>query len=205
MSSSNLSKAAVPIESARGGRTSREPAEFPQTADAALVGRCRRGELGAFEELYRQHARRLYNLALRMLGNTADAEDVVQDSFLLAHRRLESFRGESSLGTWLYRLAMNQCLDRLRSRATRDSQMTESLDETGLSWQPSARADTPVARMDLKAAIARLADGARAVFVLHDVEGLEHREIARALGISEGTSKSQLHKARLRLRQLLRG
>jgi RNA polymerase sigma-70 factor (ECF subfamily) len=176
----------------------------PQAADAALVERCRRGELGAFEELYQQHARRLYNLALRMLGSTADAEDVVQDVFLLAHRRLDSFRGESSLGTWLYRLAMNQCLDRLRSRAARDSQMTDSFDEAGLSWQPTARAETPVARMDLKAAIARLADGARAVFVLHDVEGLEHREIARALGISEGTSKSQLHKARLRLRQLLR-
>ncbi len=181
------------------------PAVPARAADDALVERCRRGELGAFEELYNQHAPRLYNLAQRMLGNTADAEDVVQDTFLLVHRRLDSFRGEAALGTWLYRLCVNQCLDRLRSRAGREAQATDSLDEPTRVWQPAARTDRPVDRMDLKSAIARLPEGSRSVFVLHDVEGLEHREIGRLLGISEGTSKSQLHKARLRLREILKG
>lgn len=181
------------------------PAVPARAADAALVERCRRGELGAFEELYRQHAARLYNVALRMLGNGADAEDAVQDTFLAAHKRLDSFRGEAALGTWLYRLAVNQCLDRLRSRAGREQLATDSLDEPTRVWQPAARADRPVERMDLKSAIARLPEGSRSVFVLHDVEGLEHREIGTLLGISEGTSKSQLHKARLRLREMLQG
>src|SRR5512132_1696237 len=163
------------------------PAVSAHAADDALVDRCRRGELGAFEELYNQHAQRLYALACRMLGNTADAEDVVQDTFLTAHRRLETFRGEAALGTWLYRLAVNQCLDRLRSRAGREAQATDSLDAPDSTWQPTERADKPVERMDLKRAIARLPEGGRSVFVLHDVEGLEHRAIGKLLGISEGT------------------
>ncbi len=181
------------------------PIVSARAADAALVERCRRGELGAFEELYGQHAARLFNLAVRMLGSTADAEDAVQDTFLAAHRRLDSFRGEAALGTWLYKLAVNQCLDRLRSRAAREGQATDSLDEPVGAPQPRARRDSVVERMDLRSAIARLPQGGRTVFVLHDVEGLEHREIAKLLGISEGTSKSQLHKARLRLRDSLRG
>ena len=180
------------------------PIVSARAADGALVERCRRGELGAFEELYRQHAARLFSLAVRMLGNPADAEDAVQDTFLTAHKRLETFRGEAALGTWLYKMAVNQCLDRLRSRAAREGHATESLDEPVGAWQPHARHDSPVERMDLKSAIARLPEGGRAVFVLHDVEGLEHREIAKLLGISEGTSKSQLHKARLRLRGFLK-
>jgi RNA polymerase sigma-70 factor, ECF subfamily len=198
MDSSNVSKRVVHLVDTGPGSGSR-------AADAALVERCRRGELGAFEELYQQHAARLYNVAYRMLGHRTDAEDVVQDAFLLAHRRLESFRGEAALGTWLYRLTVNQCLDRLRSRAAREAHATDSLDEPDSRWQPASRADATLERMDLQAAIARLPDGSRTVFVLHDVEGLEHREVARLLGISEGTSKSQLHKARLRLRALLKG
>ena len=85
--------------------------------DQALLERCRKGDLGAFEEIYRTHSPRLYSLALRMLGNPADAEDMLQEIFLSAHRKLEGFRGEAALGTWLYRLATNQCLDYLRSRA----------------------------------------------------------------------------------------
>lgn len=180
------------------------PAVSARAADEVLVERCRRGELGAFEELYTQHARRLYNLACRMLGNGTDAEDAVQDTFLIAHRRLDTFRGEAALGTWLYRLAVNQCLDRLRSRAGREAQATDSLDEPDRAWHPAGRPDQPVERMDLKRAIARLPAGSRSVFVLHDIEGLEHREIGKLLGISEGTSKSQLHKARLRLREMLK-
>jgi RNA polymerase sigma-70 factor (ECF subfamily) len=173
--------------------------------ELALVERCRRGDLGAFEELYRAHAGRLYSLAVRLVGNAADAEDLLQEIFLAAHRKLDTFRGESALGTWLYRLATNLCLDHLRSRAARSSQMTDPMDdEPGLfDRATSALAEQTVTRMDLERALARLPEGSRAAFVLHDVEGLEHREVAEVLGIAEGTSKSQVHKARLRLRHLL--
>ena len=178
-----------------------------RTDDRALVERVRGGDLAAFEELYRAHAGRLYSVAYRMLGNQADAEDLLQDIFLAAHRKLDSFRGESALGTWLYRLATNLCLDHLRSRAARTNQLTDALDDEPAAADAGSRglADRTVTRMDLERALAQLPDGCRAAFVLHDVEGLEHREVAEALGIAEGTSKSQVHKARLRLRALLGG
>ncbi|HXH05439.1 MAG TPA: sigma-70 family RNA polymerase sigma factor [Vicinamibacterales bacterium] len=175
-----------------------------RATDVEIAERCRRGDAAAFEELYRRHAARLYNLACRMLGTSADAEDAVQEVFLTAYRRIASYRGEAALGTWLYRLAVNHCVDRLRGRIARDDRATDPLDTPGAA-APSVRPDRLVERLDLEAAILRLPDGCRTVFVLHDVEGLEHREIAGLLGISEGTSKSQLHKARLRLRALLRG
>jgi RNA polymerase sigma-70 factor (ECF subfamily) len=171
----------------------------------ALVERCRRGDLGAFEELYRAHAGKLFSVACRMLGNASDAEDLLQEIFLSAHRKLESFRGESALGTWLYRLATNQCLDYLRSRAARTNQVTDGFDDEPGSYEPGSRglAEQAVTKMDLERALAQLPEGCRAAFLLHDVQGLEHREVAEALGIAEGTSKSQVHKARLRLRALL--
>jgi RNA polymerase sigma-70 factor (ECF subfamily) len=174
--------------------------------DLALVERCRRGDLAAFEELYRAHAGRLYSVACRMVGNPADAEDLLQEIFLAAHRKLDSFRGESALGTWLYRLATNLCLDHLRSRAARTNQLTDALDDEPALADASSRglADRTLSRMDLERALAQLPEGCRAAFVLHDVEGLEHREVAEVLGIAEGTSKSQVHKARLRLRTLLK-
>ena len=178
-----------------------------RAGDMALVDRCRRGDLGAFEELYRAHAGRLYSVACRMVGNTTDAEDLLQEIFLTAHRKLESFRGDSSLGTWLYRLATNQCLDYLRSRGVRAGQVTDALEDDATLADTGGRglAEQTVTKMDLERALARLPEGCRAAFVLHDVEGLEHREVAEVLGIAEGTSKSQVHKARLRLRLLLRG
>jgi RNA polymerase sigma-70 factor (ECF subfamily) len=176
-----------------------------RAAELALVQRCRQGELGAFEELYRAHAGRIYGLAMRMLGNTADAEDLLQEIFLAAHRKLETFRGEAALGTWLYRLATNQILDHVRSRAARTGQMTDGLDDASLL--PDAMGhrlgDRAIDRVDLERALAQLPEGCRAAFVLHDIEGLEHQEVADVLGIAEGTSKSQVHKARLRLRGLL--
>jgi RNA polymerase sigma-70 factor, ECF subfamily len=173
--------------------------------EMALVERCRRGDLAAFEELYRVHAGRLFSVACRMLGNPADAEDLLQEIFLSAHRKLESFRGESALGTWLYRLATNHCLDYLRSRAARTNQLTDALDDEVGLFEPGRRglAEQTITKMDLERALAQLPDGCRAAFVLHDIEGLEHREVAAALGIAEGTSKSQVHKARLRLRSVL--
>lgn len=187
---------AHPSAGAGGGRA----------AELQLVERCRQGELGAFEELYQAHSGRLFSLAVRMLGNPADAEDMLQEIFLSAHRKLDSFRGEAALGTWLYRLAMNQILDHVRSRAARTGQLTDGLDDTSLLADAAGHrlADRAIDRIDLERALAELPEGCRAAFVLHDVEGLEHREVSDVLGIAEGTSKSQVHKARLRLRGLLR-
>ena len=139
-----------------------------------------------------------------MCGTRADAEDLLQEIFLLAYRKLPEFRGDSTVGTWLYRLAMNRCLDHLKSRQTRASGATSSLDEETMAG-PRHVPDGGIHRLDLERAIARLPEGARAAFVLHDVEGFQHNEIAAILGITEGTSKSQLHKARLKLRALLTG
>ncbi len=177
------------------------PAPLRQ-GDLALAERCRQGELGAFEELYRTHSGRLYSVALRMVSNPADADDLLQEIFLSAHRKLESFRGESSLGTWLYRLAVNLCLDYLRSRSGRAIQVTDPLDDESGFPDAGGRglAEQTVTRMDLERALAQLPVGCRTAFVLHDVEGLEHREVGEIMGIAEGTSKSQVHKARLRLR-----
>lgn len=173
--------------------------------DMALVERCRQGDLAAFEELYRAHAGKLFSVACRMLGNPTDAEDLLQEIFLSAHRKLDGFRGEAALGTWLYRLATNHCLDYLRSRAARTNQLTDALDDELGLYEAGSRglAEQTVTKMDLERAMARLPDGCRAAFVLHDIQGLEHREVADALGIAEGTSKSQVHKARLRLRAIL--
>src|SRR5215204_7708744 len=109
-----------------------QPAPAARAAELHLVERCRQGELGAFEELYRQHSGRLFSLAVRMLGNQPDAEDQLQEIFLSAHRKLEGFRGEAALGTWLYRLAMNQLLDYVRSRGARAGQLTDGLDDATL-------------------------------------------------------------------------
>ena len=183
------------------------PVPPARAAEMVLVERCRRGELGAFEELYRAHAGKLFSLVLRMVGNPTDAEDLLQDIFLAAHRKLEGFRGESALGTWLYRLAMNQCLDHLRSRSAKTGQLTDALDDEAPMPDAGSRgiAAQAVAKLDLERALAQLPEGCRAAFLLYDVEGLDHREVADALGIAEGTSKSQVHKARFRLRALLGG
>jgi RNA polymerase sigma-70 factor (ECF subfamily) len=178
-----------------------------RASDLELAQRCRRGDAGAFEELYRAHAARLYGLVLRMTGSTSDAEDLLQEVFLQAHRKLAGFRGESTLGTWLYRLAVNQSLDFLRSRQGKMSRTTGSLDEDGAA-EPAAPAPpipAAISRLDLERAIARLPEGCRAAFLLHDVEGFGHQEIGDMLGVSEGTSKSQVHKARMKLRAMLGG
>ena len=178
-----------------------------RAADLELAHRCERGDISAFEEVYRTHAPRLYTLVLRMTGSQEDAEDLLQEVFLHAHRKLGGFRGDSSLGTWLYRLAVNQCLDFLRGRQTRMARATGSYDEEGANEPvaPAPVVPAAISRVDLERAIARLPDGCRTAFVLHDVEGFAHHEVADMLGISEGTSKSQVHKARARLRTILSG
>ncbi len=177
-----------------------------RTADLELAARCRAGDADAFEELYRQHSRRLYGLVLRMTGSAAEAEDLLQEVFLQAYRKLPGFRGDSTLGTWLYRLTMNHCLDHLRGRQAKMSRATESLEGENAAdpAAPEPAVPSAISRMDLERAIEALPPGSKAAFLLHDVEGFEHREIAGILGISEGTSKSQVHKARLKLRALLK-
>ena len=168
-----------------------------------LVARCRAGDVDAFETLYRQHAARIYSLACRMAGSPEDGEDLLQEIFLQAHRKLGSFKGDSAIGTWLYRLAVNHCLDFVRSRQAKMNKLTETLDAES-SFEPAARRDSPIARLDLERAIERLPEGCREAFVLHDVEGFDHKEVAGQLGIAEGTSKSQVFKARMKLRGYLR-
>ena len=127
--------------------------------------------------------------------------------FLNAYRKVSNFRGESSLGTWLYRMAVNHCLDYLRGRHSKMARTTDSIDDEGMV-EPAAVAPlvaSAISRLDLERAIEQLPDGCRTAFVLHDVEGFEHHEIATMLGISEGTSKSQVHKARMKLRGMLKG
>jgi len=186
----------------RGAATLSSPA-----ADLELAQRCGQGDPDAFEQLYRAHAGRLYTLIVRMVASTETAEDLLQEVFLTAYRKMNLFRGDSSLGTWLYRMAVNHCLDYLRGRQSKMARTTDSLDEDGMA-EPAASAPlvaSAINRLDLERAIERLPDGCRTAFVLHDVEGFEHHEIATMLGISEGTSKSQVHKARMKLRGILNG
>jgi RNA polymerase sigma-70 factor (ECF subfamily) len=189
----------------------RLPRSFPSkeltghsaAAEAELVARCQAGDVDAFETLYRSHAARIYALASRMAGSAEEGEDLLQEIFLQAFRKLGSFKGDAALGTWLYRLALNHCLDFVRSRQARMGKLTETLDAER-SFEPPARRDTPIARIDLDRAIERLPAGCREAFVLHDVEGFDHKEVGELLGIAEGTSKSQVFKARMKLRALLR-
>ena len=162
-------------------------------------------DMSGFDEIYGKHYRRVYSICLRMTGNVAEAEDLTQEVFLQLHRKLKSFRGESAFTTWLHRLTVNHVLMHFRKRrvrseiGTEDGEMPDQVDpETD-----NPRAMPIVDQIGLDVAIAKLPPGYRKVFVLHDVEGFEHEEIAGILKCSSGTSKSQLHKARLRLRKLL--
>jgi RNA polymerase sigma-70 factor, ECF subfamily len=159
-----------------------------------------------FEEIFRLHHRRVYSLCLRMIGNSTEAEDLTQDVFIQVFRRLGSFRGESAFTTWLHRLTVNQVLMHLRKKHIKKEQLTEDGElRVGIASYRNRFNRPPVLeRLALDEAIVQLPHGYRTVFVLHDVEGLEHSEIALLLGCSIGTSKSQLHRARMRMRFLLR-
>lgn len=161
--------------------------------DAALAAK---GDAAAFERLYRRHAARIHSLCRRML-NAELADDVTQDVFVRAWQKLHLFRGEAAFGTWLHRLAINVVLGKRAEAAKLRSRFSD--DET--VWERAAtRPAGSDTRMDFEAALARLPDGAREIFVLHDIEGYKHEEIANLLGVSAGTSKSQLHRARMALR-----
>lgn len=178
----------------------------PQASDYELTQRANEGDMSAFEELYERHNRRVYSLCLRMTGNTAEAEDLTQEAFIQLYRKTGSFRGESAFTTWLHRLTVNQVLMHFRKRGVRMEQTTED-GETPVQivrGTENPNAMPVVDRIALDKAVGQLPPGYRTVFILHDVEGHEHEEIARMLGCSVGTSKSQLHKARMKLRGLLR-
>ena len=181
-------------------------AERSQTlSDLELARRAAAGDTAAFEQLYAQHHRRVYSLCLRMLGNASQAEDMTQEAFLQVYKKIGSFRGDSAFTTWLHRLTVNQVLMHFRKRGVKLEHTSEEGDFTNVIETPiqSTRRISMVDRLALEKAISELPPGYRTVFVLHDVEGYEHEEIANLLGVSIGTSKSQLHKARMRLRELL--
>jgi RNA polymerase sigma-70 factor (ECF subfamily) len=174
-------------------------------SDVELARAAAAGDSAAFEKLYEQHRRRVYSLCLRMLGNVSQAEDLTQEVFLQLFKKIGSFRGDSAFTTWLHRLTVNQVLMHLRRRGVKLEHTSEEGDFTDVVETPlqSTRRISMVDRLALEKAISELPPGYRTVFVLHDVEGYEHEEISDLLGVTVGTSKSQLHKARMRLRELL--
>jgi RNA polymerase sigma-70 factor (ECF subfamily) len=178
----------------------------PQASDYQLAQSASGGDMQSFEELYERHHRRVYSLCLRMTSNTAEAEDLAQEVFIQLFRKIGSFRGESAFTTWLHRLTVNQVLMHFRKKGVRLEQTTEDGEAPVqvVRGTENPNAMPVVDRIALDKAIGQLPPGYRTVFVLHDVEGHEHEEIARMLGCSVGTSKSQLHKARMKLRGLLR-
>jgi RNA polymerase sigma-70 factor (ECF subfamily) len=180
----------APLEHEQTGGTD------PDTVDATLAAS---GDASAFERLYRSHVARVYSLVRRMLDDD-DADEVAQDVFVRAWQKLGTFRGEAAFGTWLHRLAVNVILGRRETLGIRRKRYLEG--DAALEMIP-ARRPGPELTMDFETAMARLPDGAREVFVLHDVEGYRHEEIAEMLGLATGTSKSQLHRARMALRRHL--
>lgn len=170
-------------------------------ADAADVKLAAAGDTRAFERLYRRHVARVHSLARRMLGGAADADEATQEVFVRAWRKLDTFRGDSAFGTWLHRIAITVILAHRKSASRLAARIATDEFAVAAAAQRPVRTDL---RVDVEAAIEMLPDGAREVFVLYDVEGYRHEEIARRLGISVGTSKSQLHRARMLLRGLLK-
>jgi len=178
--------------------------------EAEAIERAKQGDAEAFQALYEKHKRRVYSLCLRMTANVAEAEDLTQEAFLQLYRKIATFRGESAFSTWLHRLSVNVVLMHLRKKGL----PVVSLEET----TQGVEEDSPkkdfgaddlalagsIDRLQLQRAVDDLPPGYRTIFVLHDVEGYEHNEIAEIVGCSIGNSKSQLHKARMRLRDLLK-
>ena len=201
----------------KGNLTDRDPKEAQRQGtgsekdpnEAELIERAKQGDAQAFQALYDKHKRRVYSLCLRMTANTAEAEDLTQEAFLQLYRKIATFRGESAFSTWLHRLSVNVVLMQLRKK---------SLPVVSLEESTQGEEDTPkkdfgaedlalagsIDRLQLQRAVDDLPPGYRMIFVLHDIEGYEHNEIATIVGCSIGNSKSQLHKARMKLRDLLK-
>lgn len=182
------------IRDEKAGRTDKELARLAAAGDAA-----------AFEEIHRRHRRLVYAVALRMTGNHDDAEDLTQDSFVSVLRGIGSFRGEASFTSWLYRLVVNQVKMHFRRRRSRPEEQTSDgvLPERGASFERDVDSRQVIDRLAIEKAVRRLPPGYRSAFILYDVAGYKHKEIGQMMGWSAGTSKSQLHRARLGLQKLL--
>ncbi len=191
---------------AREAQATVSATETKPATDYELTQSASTGDMNAFQQLYERHNRRVYSLCLRMTGNTAEAEDLAQEVFIQLFRKTGSFRGESAFTTWLHRLTVNQVLMHFRKRGVKMEKTTEDGESPIqiVKGTENPNAMPVIDRIALDKAIAQLPPGYRTVFVLHDVQGHEHEEIARMIGVSVGTSKSQLHKARMKLRGLLR-
>jgi RNA polymerase sigma-70 factor, ECF subfamily len=186
------------------------PFESKRLSETEIIRRAQDGDEAMFEYLYRLHSRRVYALCLRLVKDPSEAEDLAQEAFLLLVRKISTFRGESAFSTWLHRLTINRVLMQLRKKSLQVvsiEAVPDPHDETGSRGtdigMPDLMIEGTLDRINLERCIAQLPVGYRTIFVLHDVQGHEHREIATILGRSIGASKSQLHKARRRLRELL--
>jgi len=176
------------------------PVPDDRAVERGLVARAQQGDLVAFEELYRRNVGRVFALCCRLAGDGLRAEELAQDVFVRAWQRLSTFRGDSAFYSWLYTLAVNMCYSERRSRMRRLARVMPTDDLT--PYEKPAR-ERPEHGLDLEKAIAALPDGARAVFVMHDVHGFKHAEIAEVMGVATGTCKAQLHRARKLLRESL--
>jgi len=198
--------ASEPVAAGKGDLTDPKQA---QLTEAEAIERAKQGDEAAFEVLYHLHKRRVYSLCLRMVSNPAQAEDLTQEAFLQLFRKVSTFRGESAFSTWLHRMTVNVVLMHLRKKGLPLVSLEETI-ETDEEIQkkelgaPDVKLAGSIDRLQLQRAIDRLPPGYKTVFVLHDVEGFEHNEIAELVGCSIGNSKSQLHKARLKLRDYLK-
>ncbi len=179
--------------------------------EAEAVRRAQHGDAIAFKQLYQFHSRHIYNLFLRMVANPTEAEDLTQEAFLRVFRKISTFRGESAFSTWLHRVALNVALMHLRRKSLVETSLDEMTAPDADRGEPGKEVGGPdlsltwlVDRVNLERAVAQLPPTCRMVFVLHDIQGFKHREIAGMMGWSVGTSKVQLHRAHMRLRDLLR-
>ena len=190
--------------------SAQKQSELPELTDAEVVRLAQHGNPVAFERIYRLHSRKVYNLCLRMVGDQTEAEDLTQDVFLQLFRKIDTFRGESAFSTWLHRMSVNIVLMRFRKKPIAQASLdTISNPEEEFSTPtkelggPDLHLNGVIDRFTLQTAINELPPGYKAMFILHDIQGYNHGEIAEMFGCSVGNSKSQVHKARMRLRELL--
>src|SRR5437667_6463680 len=198
------------IAAGKGDLTDAKRLQGDKLTEAEAIERAKQGDAEAFQFLYSLHKRRVYSLCLRMTGNTASAEDLTQEAFLQLFRKIGTFRGESAFSTWLHRMSVNVVLMQLRKKNLPLVPLDEAMegDDEGVARKEPGAPDEgltgSIDRLHLKRAVDELPPGYRTIFLLHDVEGYEHNEIAGIVGCSIGNSKSQLHKARMKMRELLR-
>lgn len=185
-----------------------EPAQMPAAADArredsVLASDCRAGKLEAYERLYESQGSKMKSIAMNMLGNSQDAEDAVQETFMKVHRGIRYFKGQSAFSTWVYRILMNSCYDMRRRKMRRQETPEQDLVPEGETFDPPTRGANHPLRLALEKCVAQLTPHLRSVFLLYEVEGFKHAEIGDMLGISEMASKNALYQAKRRLREML--